>query len=93
MIEVKKRNNESTESLVRRFSRRVQQSGVLLRAKKRRFYEPPKNKRAVRADAIRRKGIRDQREILRKMGKLEEFDMKKRGHRPKRLPPIPPTNA
>lgn len=91
MIEVKKRDNESTESLLRRFSKRVQQSGVLLRAKKRRFYEAPKNKRAQRDDALRRKGIREQRDILRKLGKLEEFDMKKRGRRPKRLPRIPST--
>ena len=89
MIEVRKRNNESSESLLRRFSKRVQQSGVLLRAKKRRFYEAPKNKHAARADALRRLAIREQREILRKMGKLEEFDMKKRGQRPKRLPSIP----
>lgn len=91
MIEVKKRDNESSESLVRRFTKRVQQSGVLLRAKKRRFYEPPKNKRAQRDDALRRKAIREQREILRKLGKLEEFDMKKRGRRPKPLPRLPQT--
>jgi ribosomal protein S21 len=91
MIEVKKRDNESSESLLRRFSRRVQQSGVLIRAKKRRFYEPPKNKREVRTDAIRRQTIRAQRELLRKMGKLEEYDVKKRGTRPKRLPQIPIT--
>lgn len=91
MIEVKKRNNESTESMLRRFSKRVQQSGVLLRAKKRRFYEVPKNKRALRADALRRAAIRDEREILRKLGKLEEFDQKKRGRRSKPLPRIPST--
>ncbi len=91
MIEVRRRNNESSESLLRRFSKRVQQSGTLLRAKKRRFYEPPKNKREVRVDALRRQAIRQERELLRKLGKLEEFDQKKRGPRPKRLPPIPKT--
>ncbi len=91
MVEVKKRDNESSESLVRRFTKRVQQSGVLIRAKKRRFYEPSPNKREQRDDALRRKGIREQREILRKMGKLEEFDLKKRGKPRKRLPPIPRT--
>lgn len=91
MIEVRRRNNESNESLLRRFSKRVQQSGVLIRAKKRRFFEAPKNKRAVRVDALRRQNIREERELLRKMGKLEEFDLKKRGTRPKRLPSIPKT--
>lgn len=88
MVEVKKRNNESTESLLRRFSKRVQQSGVLLRAKKRRFYEKGKNKRAQRADALRRISIRGEREILRKLGKLEEYDLKKRGPRRKPLPRV-----
>lgn len=93
MVEVKKRENESSESLVRRFTKRVQQSGVLLRAKKRRFYENPKNKRAVKEDALRRMAIREQREILRKIGKLEEFDLKKRGARRKPLPRIPSTTT
>lgn len=92
MIEVRRRENESSESLLRRFSKRVQQSGVLLRAKKRRFYEKGKNKRAQRQDALRRLGIREQREVLRKMGKLEEYDLKKRGPRRKRLPSIPSTS-
>jgi ribosomal protein S21 len=89
MIEVRRRDNESSESLLRRFSKRVQQSGILLRAKKRRFYERDKNKRAQRDDALRRLAIREQREVLRKLGKLEEYDLKKRGHRPKKLPKIP----
>lgn len=91
MIEVKKRENESAESLVRRFTKRVQQSGVLIRAKKRRFYETPKNKRAVREGALRRAIIQDQRELLRRQGKLEEYDLKKRGPRRKPLPRIPST--
>jgi ribosomal protein S21 len=91
MVEVKKRENESSESLVRRFTKRVQQSGVLIRAKKRRFYETKKNKRAVRLDALRRENIREQRELLRRQGKLEEFDLKKRGAKRKPLPRIPST--
>ncbi len=89
MVEVKKRDNESSESLVRRFTKRVQQSGVLIRAKKRRFYETKKNKRTVRLDALRRENIREQRELLRRQGKLEEFDLKKRGVKRKPLPRIP----
>ena len=91
MVEVKKRDNESSESLVRRFTKRVQQSGVLIRAKKRRFFAPEPNKRQLRDDALRRTQIREQREILRKMGKLEEYDLKKRGKPRKRLPSIPRT--
>jgi ribosomal protein S21 len=73
MVEVKKRDGESVEALLRRFTKRVQQSGVLLRAKKSRFYNAPKTKREQRAEAQRRSVIRDQKEYLRKIGKLEEL--------------------
>ncbi|MFH0952011.1 MAG: 30S ribosomal protein S21 [Patescibacteria group bacterium] len=72
MVEVRKKEGESAESLVRRFNKRVQQSGVLLQAKRGRFFEPPKNKRKAREDAQRRSEIKEKKEILRKMGKLEE---------------------
>lgn len=74
MVEVKRKEGESPESLLRRFTKRVQQSGVLIRAKKNRFYERPKNRRAQREDATRRKTIRDKKEYLRKIGKLEEYE-------------------
>ena len=78
MIEVKKKEGESSESLVRRFTRQVQQSRLLIRAKRSRFYEGPKNKRAIRESAKRRREIRAKREELRKMGKLDELLPKKR---------------
>lgn len=74
MVEVRKREGESSESLVRRFTKKVQQSGVLLRAKKGRFYTSPKTRRELRIDALRRKSIRDKKEYLRKIGKLEEIE-------------------
>ena len=70
MVEVKKKDGESFESLLRRFNRRIQQSGVLVRARKIRFYEPPKSKRLVREDARRRAQIKKRRDELKKAGKL-----------------------
>ncbi len=80
MVEVRRKGGESGESMIRRFTRKVQQSGVLIRAKRRRFYEPPKTKREAKEDAIRRKGIREKREYLKRIGKLEEW-MEKQGYR------------
>lgn len=88
MVEVRKKEGESNESLLRRFTKRVQQSGVLIRAKKGRFFESPKTKREVREDAIRRKSIRERKEYLRKIGKLD--DLISHGKRPRRLPPVSP---
>jgi len=70
LVEVKKKDGESFESLLRRFNRRIQQSGVLVRARKIRFYEPPKSKRLVREDARRRAQIKKRRDELKKTGKL-----------------------
>lgn len=73
MVEVKKRDNESTDSLLRRFSRKVQQSGVLLQARKVRFYERKKARRKLREEAIRRAHFLEERERLIKLGELDEF--------------------
>ena len=71
-IEVKKQQGETTRGLLRRFSRRIQQSGVLIRARKARFYEKDRTKRDRRDGAVRRVKIGKEKEKLRKMGLLEE---------------------
>lgn len=72
MLEVKKKEHESLDSLLRRFHRKVQQSGLIEQAKKIRYYERPKSKTRKRESAIRRTEIRQERDVLRKLGKLEE---------------------
>lgn len=72
MVEVSRNQNESNEALVRRFLKQVQQSRILISAKKRRFYEPPKNKREIRESAKRRQVVKDRKAYLRKIGKLDE---------------------
>ncbi len=71
-IEIKKKDGETTRSLLRRFTRKIQQSGVLIRARKARFREKEKSKRERRVSAVRRIGIVKGKEKLRKMGLLEE---------------------
>ena len=70
LVEVKKKDNESFESLLRRFNRKIQQSGVLVRARKIRFFEPARSRNLLREDAARRAVNREKREELKKMGKL-----------------------
>lgn len=70
MVEVKRREGESFESLLRRFNRKIQQSGVLVRARKIQFYEPPKSRNLARVSARRRAELSEAREQLKKMGKL-----------------------
>lgn len=75
-IEVKKKERETSESLIRRFSRRVQQSGVLLRARRSRFRKDEKNKREKRLEALYKIKIRKEIEKLKKLGKFDEEALK-----------------
>jgi ribosomal protein S21 len=56
MIQVTKKDpKEPLENLMRRFTRKVQQSGVLAEAKQAQFFEKPLSKRDRRTKAIIRK--------------------------------------
>ena len=72
MIEVKKKDNESIGSLLRRFSKKVQQSGLLLQARSTRFKDKNLSRTERRKTALRRNEITIEKEKLRKFGKLEE---------------------
>ncbi len=58
--------------MVRRFSRRMLQSRVLLKAKSRRFRQEKKTKLAQKVSALKRKEARERFMFLRKIGKLPE---------------------
>ncbi len=72
MIEVKRKDNESIGSLLRRFSKKVQQSGLLLQARSSRFKEKTKSRTERRKSALMRNIIVAEKEKLRKLGKLED---------------------
>jgi hypothetical protein len=76
MIEVKKKDRESSESLIRRFSRKVQQSGVLVQARKARFRKDEKSKREMREGAMYKIKVRKVVDKLKKMGKFDEANFK-----------------
>lgn len=61
MTHVKRKENESTENLIRRFNRRVLQSGVLSAARRNRFHQPEPNRRARRTEALRQEQRRQAR--------------------------------
>lgn len=55
MIQVtRKDSKESVENLIRRFNRKVQQSGILTELKQRQYFEKPISKRDRRKKAIMR---------------------------------------
>ncbi len=81
MVETKRKKGESFEGLLRRFGRRLQQSGRMLEARKYRFYnaKPSKNKR--KESALRRIKVSEKREYLIKVGQLVEDKRRSRRRR------------
>ena len=58
MADVVAQENESFESLLRRFNKRVQQEGVLSELRRREFFEKPSIKRKRKEAAKKRKSSR-----------------------------------
>jgi len=65
----RKDSKESVENLLRRFSRKVQQSGTLATAKQIQYFEKPISKRERRAKAIVRRERRIQKIKKLKLGR------------------------
>ncbi len=72
MAEAKRKKNETFESLLRRFNKKLMQSGKLLQAKKIRFLTKEPNKNLSKDLALRRKRIKEKKDYLKKIGKLED---------------------
>ena len=67
-IEVKKREGESIGSLLYRFTKKMQQSGVLREAKRRRFHNRPTSRIKRKSSALHRAGKQKEMERARKLG-------------------------
>jgi ribosomal protein S21 len=67
-LEVKKQERENSQSLIRRFRKKVQKSGILLRARKIRFHQRSKNKEMKKRTALRREKLKAEYEKLEKLG-------------------------
>lgn len=79
MVEVRRRKNESFDSLLRRFSRRVVESGKVIQVKKIKYHQGKPNKNKVQQSALHRQRTRQHHEFLKKVGKLtDERPAKKR---------------
>ena len=72
MVQVTRREHESSSALIRRFTRRVQRAGILLQARKIRFFDPGENRNMRRRSAQRRQTIKKERDRLYKLGKLDD---------------------
>ncbi|GEM_PF-1634186 len=68
MVEVKRKEKESIEGMLRRFNKKLQQSGNIYRARAQRFHQKKKSKAIQKQEATRKRRIMERREYLKRMG-------------------------
>jgi len=69
-MELKRREGESISAFLYRFSKKIQQSGILREAKKRKYRDRPVSKRKKRFSALHREQKKKEIEKMKKMGVL-----------------------
>jgi ribosomal protein S21 len=70
VIEVRKNPNENNASVLRRFSRRIQESGIIRKVKGSRYNVRKESKLKIKKSALKKMGRRKEIEKLRKLGKM-----------------------
>lgn len=70
MVEVRKKDKETVQSLLFRFTRGVQKSGILTRAKENRFRTRAKSRTMQKKAALRKEEMRQHYRKMKKLGKL-----------------------
>ena len=71
VVQVKIKDNETSEALIRRFKKQLQRSGVLNLAREIRYFQARKNKTKIHKEAARKKDNEKKYKLLRKQGKLK----------------------
>jgi len=69
VLEVRKKEKETTQNLVHRFTKTIRRGGVLIEARKRQFHKRAKSDLANKKSAIRREESREKYEKEKKLAK------------------------
>lgn len=72
MVQFKRKKGESFESFLRRFNKRLQQSGKLMEARKNRYNKKDKNETQTKKSALISLKLSKTKEYERKIGKVKE---------------------
>lgn len=76
-VEIEKNSNESASSVLRRFTKRMQESGVLNRVRSLRYNERQLSKYKTKMKTLESLKKREEREKLAKLGKLPQNSRRK----------------
>jgi len=69
VLQIKKKDKESPQSLVHRFTKTVRQSGILLEIRKKQFHKKPKSALAKKNSVLRRVVLREEKRKQDKLAK------------------------
>jgi len=69
-LEIKKHSKETNQSLLRRFTKAIQQSGILAQARKIQFKLRNKSKQMKKRSALRKNELKKKYEKLKKLGRI-----------------------
>jgi ribosomal protein S21 len=72
VVESKRKKEESFESFLRRFNKRLQQSGNLRKVRKMQYFKETKSRNLQKRSALISLDYKDKNEYLRKIGKLKD---------------------
>lgn len=89
---VKLKPGETFESLMKRFKKAVERSGVLADARKNEFYEKPSVKRKKKHAAAKKRELKKQRKLGRSKRNVSNKNFKWNGSRTEKIPMPPPKN-
>jgi|AntAceMinimDraft_4_1070372.scaffolds.fasta_scaffold29822_3 hypothetical protein len=80
-LKIEKQPKETSQSLIRRFSKRIKRSGILLQARKIRYRKKDKSGQMKKRAALRREELTKKYEELEKTGKVRQDYAKTRNSR------------
>lgn len=71
-VQVEKNNNESSANVIRRFTKRMQGSGIIQRLRKGRYYERVKSSNVRKTSRLKKLDKKAEYEKQVKLGKIQE---------------------
>jgi ribosomal protein S21 len=69
-LEIKKKQRENTQAMIRRFQKAVQQSGILLEVRRRQFVKRAKSRNMQKKSALRKAETRKKYDLIKKMRRV-----------------------
>ncbi len=77
-VQIEKNNNESSANVIRRFTKRVQGSGIIPRMRKNRYFTRTKSENVRKTGRLKKLKKQAEYEMQIKLGKIQERSYRRR---------------